>query len=379
MPELTEAWASAYLQILFGLLVFSIGLPAVITQLIVREDIRQITQKEHNYVWWGVWVAICLASLLFVWLFHPTGNKPDQRSLYASLVISLVAVSILLLMRLLKGYERETIIRRLRKKLIHSWQTKRTLKAPLLTNLVYLGAKGHAGREKDLVLEVLKDLLDEVRFSPDYKGDQMEQLMDGLPTILSDKEKSGNDENFNRVAFFLQEVRDGIPDDLSYSTRDRLTAKNKITYLGIESVTLGLGTAPFNFLQLAEIGNEEMVFEIGLNALKSGRFKLAVAALDKLESLAADQESFCTNRVTAYLLGLIAHFAFHSPSACRQAEMALKRIADSSSPSLSQCLIFAFNYHYEELLFSTSDSIAKLQKALGGEISGLQYRIFPNN
>jgi hypothetical protein len=142
---------------------------------------------------------------------------------------------------------------------------------------------------------------------------------------------------------------------------------------------MGLEKAPFAFLELAETRTEDLAFEIGLSALRCGRFGLAVAALRKLETLNESGDAVSTNDTTAYQLGLLAHFAVSSYSGCQHAEKTLAEISAYCSPSLQDCLNYAFDYHCENLRFDTADSVAVLRHAIGDDVDGLHRRIFPDD
>ncbi|MCI0338652.1 MAG: hypothetical protein L0226_13830 [Acidobacteria bacterium] len=381
-PSLTEEWASAYLQILFGLFVFSIGIPALIAQLITQEEIRLFAQRMLRRWWWYLCIGLSsIASLLFVFLLHPaesTKEFPPWKSLLAVIVITGASFFVLGLSLLLRGYERETIIGRLKKNLLKSLNRKNRLDDQAVKDLVYLGEKGNPGHEKELVLRVIKDVVDAAQKSDRYSGDQLDRLLHELPTILANKEEPGNDGNFEMAAQILRQMRDEFPREQLHSTRDQITAIRMITLLGIEAVRLGLERAAFTFVQLVESGSHELAFEIGLSALRSRRFRLAVAALRKLETLAENQESLSNDEVTSHLLGLLAHFAVSSISTSQHAEKTLSALAPYCSPSLKECLNNAYRYHCENLRFDTADSIAVLLHAVEGEVDGLQRRLFPD-
>jgi hypothetical protein len=402
-PKLTEAWASAYLQILFGMLVFAIGLPALITQLIVQEDIRQIVQRWHSWFCVLICIPILVALLLFVWMLHPTADgasgppappaaatpaneagrteQPayDLGSNFAALILTVVPFFSLALFLFLHLYRREAIVRFLRKKLLRSLAAKGRFHPRSLKDLLYLGEKGAAGREKDLVLDAIKDLVAAAGKAEKYMGNQLDELLHGLPVILANQERPGDDGNFGKAAHILQQLKEEkFPKGDHLSTRDQRTADNVTISLGKEAVGLRLANAPFTFVQFAEPGEQDMVFEIGLSALRLHRFDLAVAALRQLEAMAAMKGSLSASEdeTTGYLLGLLAHFAMHGFSTCRHAEQGMAEIAEFACPSLSDCLDYAINFHYESLRFDTADNLVKLKRALQPEAAGLCERLF---
>jgi hypothetical protein len=390
-PKLTEAWASAYLQILFGMLVFAIGLPALITQLIVQEDIRQIVQRWHTWFCVALCIPILIALLLFVWLLHPTGGEApgspaptssaayDFGSNFAALLLTVIPFFSLALFLLLRLYRREAIVGFLTKKLLGSFAAKGRFDRRSVQDLLYLGEKGAAGREKNLVLDAIKELVSAAAKSDKYRGDQLDEILHGLPVILANPERPGDDGNFGKAAHILEQVKEHLPQGDHLSTRDQGTADSMLISLGKNAVRLQLANAPFTFVQFAELGEQDMLFEIGLGALRLHRFDLAVAALRQLEAMAATKGSLSASddETTGYLLGLLAHFAMQGYSTCRQAEQGLADIKDSANPSLSACLESAVNFHYESLRFDTADHLVKLQSALKSEDGRLTHKLFP--
>lgn len=72
MPQLSEAWATAYIQILTMLCIFALGIPALMFQLVVQEDIRHVFQRHMRVTGWVTSVVIILLTFtMFVWFLHP--------------------------------------------------------------------------------------------------------------------------------------------------------------------------------------------------------------------------------------------------------------------------------------------------------------------
>ncbi len=380
-PTLTQEWAAAYLQILFGLFVFSIGIPALITQVIAQEDVRYFAYRMQKKTWLISCVLIFAVSLLFVWWLHPSNNEElsAKRSLIAAVIVTLTSCLVIFFSPISRGFGRETIIRNFRKNLFKSLKKENSLDERIIDDLKYLGENGDPGQEKELVLQVISDLVDHLKTSNQYTGDQLDRLIHSIPAILTYRKKPGNDGNFEMAARILRKIRHDLPKDEMPSTTDQITAISMIKSLGTEAVIMGLEKAPFAFLELTESGFEDLAFEIGLSALRNGRFRLAVAALRKLETLNENGETISNNEVTAYQIGLLAHFSVSGISSCQHAERTLSEISTYCSPSLKDCLDFAFDYHCENLRFDTADCVAVLRHAIGNDVQDLHQRIFPDD
>lgn len=72
LPSLSEAWATAYVQILITLVIFALGIPALAVQLVVQDDVREVFHRRMKVTAWKFTVAILLLAFMsFVWFLHP--------------------------------------------------------------------------------------------------------------------------------------------------------------------------------------------------------------------------------------------------------------------------------------------------------------------
>src|SRR5919205_2083792 len=75
-PPLSEAWATAYVQILITLVVFALGVPALAIQLVVQDDIREVFHRRMRITGWVTSLVVTLlAFVAFVWILHPPFKK----------------------------------------------------------------------------------------------------------------------------------------------------------------------------------------------------------------------------------------------------------------------------------------------------------------
>jgi len=80
-PPLSEAWATAYVQILITLVVFALGVPALAIQFVVQDDIREVFHRRMRITGWVTSLAvILLAFISFVWFLHPPFKKVSSAS-----------------------------------------------------------------------------------------------------------------------------------------------------------------------------------------------------------------------------------------------------------------------------------------------------------
>lgn len=179
MPEVTEVWATAYLQILVVVFVFALGVPALLFQLIVPEDVRQVVHHRWKISgWYAFTFCLALASASFIWVFHPDQNTaselipfPPWKSAMANAIVTVVPVLAALAgLLLFISYKRDRVIKRLEKSLERRYSETGTWDPLSLHDLLYLGEQGKSGREKELVLRAIGRLATKAQAQRYYSG-----------------------------------------------------------------------------------------------------------------------------------------------------------------------------------------------------------------
>jgi len=351
-PSLTEQWASAYFQILIGVFIFALGIPAIEFQLVVEEDIRHIVVRRRTGLrgWKFIVLMLFLVSLSFVWFLHPgvpinkvsdsdvppaasptpvkvaeqnAGNIKDGGPVVASpqpsatpapapepsllmqlymseKVQSIVAASLVSLtfvlaviygLRLPTKYSRVNVIAHLRDKLIKSFNEDGHLDEDVIDDLSYLGEHGKPGDEKQLVLDAFKSVTYEVLDSPKYSGTELKEILLSFKEIVSGKDKPGNDTNYASASVLLTHVWKKISENESRlsSDNDARHAAQMLSALGIEAVKNMSQQTALTFVENAGQCDDKIVFEIGLAALRVKQFRVASGALSKLKWMAKSE------------------------------------------------------------------------------------------
>jgi hypothetical protein len=373
-PQLTEAWASAYLQILIGLFVFALGIPAFIFQLVVSEDIRHVTERRMNTIWWKLAIVLLgIASVSFVWLLHPYSSRgvSEWKKWIASAIVTVVPVAVALIGLFLLGkYKREKVISGLKAILIKQYQTKGLLEGGSLEDIIYLGKHGKAGYEKELVLKAYAMIAKKVQSSSTYKGRELQELINSLPGILGNREMPGNDENYYVVAELLKSIRDGCSNSSLLPHPDAHFVNFTLTELGLEAIQSKSERTALKLLNVGASCNSGIVLRMGICAFGSERFLIAANALNLLET---EVESEASTRhgdtlkpsdATSRLLGLIAHFAASDGAARRRAQTFFRRQDADFYVSLKDCLGKALDYYYDRSDFETANKITALSRLI---------------
>lgn len=193
-PLLTDQWASAYVQILFSVLFFAVGIPFLGLQLIIQEDVRHVVSYRQwkMYLWFLLVVMIFLAAISFIWLLHPAGpGQPPNRIEAAAEKLSInldenkqawlaaLTVTFIPIATLSFGYwmpfrySRRNVVGYFCGDLLRGYRRTGLLRKDILIKLVYLGERGNPGIEKNLVLETFKRIAKGVQGGPvryKYRG-----------------------------------------------------------------------------------------------------------------------------------------------------------------------------------------------------------------
>ncbi|MDX6269233.1 MAG: hypothetical protein QOD28_456 [Acidobacteriota bacterium] len=459
LPYLSEQWATTYLQILFGLMVFALGIPTLAFELVVQEDVRHVVQQRwHLKMWLALVFILFISSIAFVWLLHPlqkeakvsTANgqqtqsgaqsqrsasgAPDENAADGGLApdrtrnsqaggaeapvrqegeaaaaaagnnkasgriwerwewnMSVAAAVLLTLVPTLTfvgGWilfdrcRRVKVVTSVAKSLRHAYQTRKVLDETDLEDLIYLGTHGKAGRQKNLVLDVIDVMAAEVQAQrSDYNGSELEDLIRGIESILRYESHCGNDENFTRVATILKNIWFRLSQHNYAYSSDATATLDALKVLGIFAVKHRSEPTALIYVEEAAACDSDILFEMGVAALQARHFFIASAALVKLESLASqilEQEGGDLSggeppvqardsplEVKSNLVGLLAHFAMAGVSARRRALLSFHTNAGYFTPTRAAAFDEAFEYHYNMGRFETSDKVFALPKLLG--------------
>lgn len=391
-PPLTETWASAYLQILIGLLVFALGIPAFIFQLIVREDIRHVTARRMKTgLYWSSIVFLIFASLAFVWFLHPSATEvmPAWKNRLAATLVTIIPIFVgfssayrlnyyrreklikAIAGDILKTYRRRQLIAGILQpsngligRILKRYPRKPLIEEQLLRDLIDLGSHGKAGYEKRLVLEALLEIAQTVQQNGQYAGDDLKDLIQSLDKVVRCGDIAGDKENFYEAADILESILGNLNShpEAKHSFDDTEAIKVTFESLGLEAIKSKDNPTVVKLLDLAGLYNTEIVFKMGIAALHTRRFLIAISALGKLEAEVLRGGGLSCDQTTFRLFGLLAHFVVSGKAARRQARETLSRLHIESYAAVfvKDCLHRAFDYYYTHAEYEVADHIAVL-------------------
>ena len=214
MFPLTEAWAAEYLEVIVNLLVFALGIPALILQFAVPEQLRIVSSRRLKWLRYSAFVIsvlTTLSALAFVWIreLHPYSSTSDSTNAGRAGASILTVVVVLILIFWLfqtKEHRRDAIVRRLQRRCRWGLRLRGFLPESCLLDLTYLGEQGDPGREKSQVLNAFDDLAARVQDREQYAGDGLADLVQGVETTVAGGAKTGDLNNFHQVAGVLEGI-----------------------------------------------------------------------------------------------------------------------------------------------------------------------------
>jgi hypothetical protein len=362
------------------LLVFMVGVPAVVLQTLPPE-VRQVVTKRWERLLASIGLPV-LAALLVVaagLLLETRGGLPP-RILWSGVIVLLFATVLVTAFRMPRNYgRRDAVVRQLEREVGRRIAAQGRLVEESLHDLIELGKQSEMGREKQLVLEALLDLADAVCSHPGYEGDRLEELVLGLVDILPPTTRRGSLPNFAAATQVLRTIVTSFDPGRRESMKqvDLIHAIRALSTLGRASLALGTDSAPLSIVQtLGSIRAEradtlvsQALFEIGVEAIRSGSVLVAMACLSDLITL-VESRSPASGELAADTLGLLAHFWSDGETGHEYARVRLDRIRDDLEEEVPAALAAAAEHCARTTQFRTADLLRTMQRDLSEGAAG---------
>jgi hypothetical protein len=380
MCNIDQGWPLAYFQVAVSILIFGVGLPSLVLQAIVPEDLREVVYRHFRLLRWSYFLFIPLMTLIvmiFVWIIHPCDNTqlihPGFWSKYnlsgLDEIIITFSVSLLLLGWWLQVlYRRDRLINQLMERCKQRIQKKKNIEAQILDDIRYLGEKGKARGSKFRILEIFERLAYKVQSQEGYHGNELEDIIQVIEFTI---QKDTDAVSFVQGISTLKHILDYEPKSSVDSSTDTGTALRALQRLGAIAITMDNERPTRKILETVESISRSpngvfseaalALFELGAASLEHGRFLVAVETLSRLEAMICRKEPVNAANSAAYL-GLVAHFWSKGGSARRRALSGLKGI--KFTPSRSKCLKSAQQSFYGTARFTTADLLSEMSAKL---------------
>ncbi|GAB4481889.1 MAG: hypothetical protein Kow00124_30110 [Anaerolineae bacterium] len=385
IPPLTEQWAATYFEVLAGVLIFALGIAALILQIALPSYLRTLAKRRH--VWWTYALMVLFVfaiAAFFLWLLHPTADAPleDSAALVAHLLVTgTLAFIVLASLIFLRQIDRTVLVSSLKHECRHDLFWKRGFDETLGT-LIDIGQQAHAGYEtadviKELVtlarfvlgierdtsrcsvrrwimnrLHVIRQYLLRLRFH--YDGDDLKPILTGFEAVLLWGNETGSPENFKAVGETLKSLLEHLQKQGNGPTPDTIYLLKVAETLTINAQRLFPQDGQLHgvYFNLFEVANDAVLtrirapflYRIGEAALAAGSPRLCIRALNTL--LPADGSALTGEEGSgAELLGLMAHLwsCGNGGGKVFIRRRLLPHLA--FNPDLDGCLEHAIEYH----------------------------------
>lgn len=380
-PSLTESWAAVYFEVTAGILIFGVGLPSLVLQGIVHEDVRRIVYRHRKWLRLGIFFIFVFAfiALSFVWIFHPAAQDQSNRYISTGLIntlsagiMTVVILSLVPFSYWLGSYRRDRLLNYLGKKCKNRIRRAGSPDEAMLADLRYLGEQGEAGLEKDHALKILEQLANEIQKRIAYSGNGLESIVQAIEATLY----SGDVKNFLYATQILQKLiirlqQKNLADapDMGAILRVlqrvggmALELDSELAALAIRDIVSLVGQKTDGAFQLSNA----ILFELGVKSLEKKRFLFAVAILSRLETMIMIDSPLKPEKAVNYF-GLLAHFWYAGVAVKERARLSLKKLQGQAE--IRECLQTAKKHHAAQTQFDTVDKLDALHVAISKNFS----------
>lgn len=366
------------------LLVFLVGIPAIILQLISVAERRAVIKKQGLDVqsFLKKAIVVVLIGLLFQFLFmFFLENYKDvirnfvEQFIWLCIFGTLFYLVIKISEQIPEQYgRREKIVEKLTHDVLNESKRKGHIAGGTFNDLANLGKQCEPGQEREMIINAFKDLVKSMLASPEYKGDSFESLIEELVHMLVANPEAKDLSNYDTTIKILSAVlsadnRPGTDDDKQRALHaiSKLGRTLIIHFKSVERDNIildyvdSLEFALTKREMLTEVS--QALFEIGVCAVKEGQDFIVVAALDKMTSL-AENYSPLPDEFVADMLGLLASFWAKGGSRKELANLKLEEV----KKLLSKDLVLSFedtrSHYMKTMYFDVADELTDMMKTL---------------
>ena len=367
------------------LLIFLVGIPAVILQLISAAERRVIVRKEKIDVNSFLLIAIGIFLIGFIFqlgLAWYANGKPEfqlekllEQIIWLFTFAALFGLALHVVKKIPEQFgQREKIIENLSKDILQDAGENCKISGDAFDDLVNLGVQCEAGEEREMIVSQLSDFVLLLLSCENYNGDSFEQLIEELIRILVSNPTA---QDLNCYALSIRMFSEILSHDATnLHMDDKRRALSAISLLGqtmlehFKSVQADKLILDYvDTTELAALAEKDLLtdvsqvlFDLGICAANADQDFVAVAALDKLASL-AEFHTPMPFEFSVDLLGLLSHFWVADKSRRIYAERKVARIESFLPKKLIPALEDAESHCYLTVQFDTADNLKEMRNA----------------
>lgn len=353
--------------------VFLLGLPILVNQIFMPDDLRRMSKKNYNE---NIILQICaLAVILFgiVAVAFTANLAPeidlgiDKGDLITALFVILLVLTLgFLFFNMFKsqGY-RSRIIQVIKTKIIKGIRKNAQLDPAFFEDLQYMGIYSKGGAETRNVIEALEEVLEHIMKlrNGSFDSDGLISIIDTLCHAVTNSVEPGSKNNMIEVLTIYKGILMTLSDyntpenEVFYGNETR-KIKDCTTKIALSALKRDYGDMMplvLNVLTLIPRSSDKL-FDIGRLALDSGQYQIATNVLAEI----MDRDNIDYLTMNNYL-GLVAHFFMSGESARQYAQRSLH--TNKIRPTREQAQS-AKEYHYIMSNFSTADYLTQFYQQL---------------
>ena len=366
-------YLSLIVEVSVTVYVFLLGLPILVNQIFLPEDLRRMSKKNYttNLIGQVLVLTVLLSAIILVAyprkLFSldafPKEQNPVREIIITILFFTMLALTLRFLYTHLvrsQGY-RAKVINIIKKRLIESYQRTGKLDSAYLEDIEYLGIYSKGGAETRIVIRALEELQKNLKIdnTAGLNNDSLIQLIEILCNSVANSTESGSRSNMIEVLAIYKDIlmelkmlsTEENPLIQGNETRKIKDCTYKIALASLKKDYSDMMPRVLNVLSLIP-GSSDKLFDIGLLALDKNQFQVATNVLSEM----MDRDNKDDVTMNNYF-GLIAHFYFSGEAARHCA----RRSLESNKVEVTEkALKDSRNYHYNLCNFPTVDLIGRL-------------------
>lgn len=369
---------------LLTLLIFLVGIPALILQLISpierqvvqkkgRLDVRSFLQKAGRIIGLGIVVQM----LFTLWLHEREADANQQiiqQFIWMAVFGFLFYLAWIISQQIPQQYgRREKIVENLTQDILDELKNRKRLNVSgeTFNDLANLGKHCEAGQEREIVVRAFMKIAQSVLEDSRYAGDSFETFIDELTHMLAFNPEARDLYNYRTTMDIFSSIL--AADRSTTIMDDKRRAVHAISRLG-RTLIVNFQSVERDNVILAYINSLDLVlnkphmlteisqalFEIGLCAVEAGHDFVAVAALDKLTSLAERQSPPLPVEFVADLFGLLAHYRAMGGSRREFANRKFEETKAFLGENVIQALKDAQKHLVKTMYFEEADKLGEL-------------------
>jgi len=364
------------------LLIFLVGIPALILQLISSAERRAVIKQEGLDVksflvkaiivlTIGVILQFVFAIVLDKFRYTSVIQNLTEQFLWLCIFITLFGLVLRVSKQIPEQYgRRERIIEKLTRDVLQESNAKGRIAGGTFSDLASLGKQCEPGQEREMIIHAFKDLVKATLVSLKYEGDSFEVLIDELVHMLVANPEPRDLSNYDLAIKILSAIlsanhRLGADDDKQRSLHaiSKLGQTLIVHFNSVERDNIildyvdSLEFALTKKEMLTEVS--QALFEIGVCAVEENQDFIVVAVLDKMTSHAENYLPL-PNEFVADMLGILAHFWIKGGSRKEFAEAKLGEVEKFLPKGRFLCLAEARIHCKQTMYFDVADELSEM-------------------